>query len=320
MSRYRVLICDSRYPAHDQERAVLQRIDAEVIIERSEDEGTIASIVGDVDGLVVNLAPITAKVVSAMRRCKCVSRYGVGYDNVDIAALKERGICLANVPDYCGEDVSDHAFALLMDCVRKIARKDRLVRRGDWNLTGLQPVHRVSGKTFGFIGYGAIARIFHRKLGGFNLGRVLVADPFVAEDVVAMAGAQSVDLERLLRESDFISVHAPLLPSTRGMIGAREFGMMKTTAIMVNTSRGPLIDQQALVAALKCGQIACAGIDVFAAEPLEEGSELRTLDNVTMTDHAGWYSEEAMVELKMKAAQNIVEALTHGRPKYAVTL
>ncbi len=128
------------------------------------------------------------------------------------------------------------------------------------------------------------------------------------------------DLERLLRESDFISVHAPLLPSTRGMIGAREFGMMKTTAIMVNTSRGPLIDQQALVAALKCGQIACAGIDVFAAEPLEEGSELRTLDNVTMTDHAGWYSEEAMVELKMKAAQNIVEALTHGRPKYAVTL
>jgi D-3-phosphoglycerate dehydrogenase len=320
MANYKVLIADSRYAAYDEERAVLEKIGAEVIVERSDREDVIASMIGDVDGLIVNLAPITARVIAAMRKCRCVSRYGVGYDNVDTAALRERGIFLANVPDYCGEDVSDHAFALLMDCVRKIARKDRHVRQGEWNLTGLQPVCRVAGKTFGFVGYGFIARILHRKLGGFNLGRVLVADPFVAEDVVTRAGAERVDLEVLLRESDFVSVHAPLLPSTRGMIGATQFGMMKRTAIIINTSRGPLIDQRALTVALKCGHIACAGIDVFENEPLDGASELRTLDNITMTDHAGWYSEEAMVELKTKAAQNIATTLLEGRPRYPVVL
>jgi D-3-phosphoglycerate dehydrogenase / 2-oxoglutarate reductase len=320
MANYKVLIADSRYPAYDEERAVLERIGAEVIVERSDREDVIASMIGDVDGLIVNLAPITGRVIAAMRKCRCVSRYGVGYDNVDTAALRERRIFLANVPDYCGEDVSDHAFALLMDCVRKIARKDRHVRQGEWNLTGLQPVCRVAGKTFGFVGYGFIARILHRKLGGFNLGRVLVADPFVADAVVTHAGAEHVDLEVLLRESDFVSVHAPLLPSTRGMIGATQFGMMKRTAIIINTSRGPLIDQRALTMALKCGHIACAGIDVFENEPLDGASELLTLDNITMTDHAGWYSEEAMVELKTKAAQNIATTLLEGRPRYPVAL
>jgi D-3-phosphoglycerate dehydrogenase len=318
MLRFKVLIADSRYPAYEEERAVLETIGAEVIVERSDSEDVIASMIGDMDGLVVNLAPITARVVAAMRKCKCVSRYGVGYDNVDAIALRERGIYLANVPDYCGEDVSDHAFALLMDCVRKIARKDRHVRRGEWNLTGLQPVHRIRGKTFGFVGYGFIARILHRKLSGFNLGRVLVADPFVAEDVVASAGAERVDLDVLLRESDFVSVHAPLLPSTRGMIGAKEFKLMKRTAIIINTSRGPLIDQQALAVALSCGHVACAGIDVFENEPLESASELRMLDNITMTDHTAWYSEEAMVELKTKAAENIATTLLEGRPRYPV--
>jgi D-3-phosphoglycerate dehydrogenase len=320
MANYKVLIADSRYPAYDEERAVLEKIGAEVIVERSDSEEAIAAMVGEVDGVLVNLAPITARVVAAMRKCRCVSRYGVGYDNVDTAALRERGIFLANVPDYCGEDVSDHAFALLMDCVRKIARKDRHVRQGEWNLTGLQPVCRVAGKTFGFVGYGFIARILHRKLGGFNLGRVLVADPCIPEDVVTRAGAERVDLDTLVRESDFISVHAPLLPATRGMIGTRQFGLMKSTAILVNTSRGPLIDQQALAEALKGGQIACAGIDVFAREPLEADSELRTLDNITMTDHAGWYSEEAMAELKTKTAQNVAATLVHGTPTYPVTL
>ena len=134
MAKFKVLIADSRYPAYDEEKAVLEKIDAEVIIEPSDDEDKIAEIIGDFDGLIVNLASVTAKVVSAMGKCKCVSRYGVGYDNVETAPLKDKGIFLANVPDYCQEDVSDHAMALIMDCVRKISRKDRLVRQGKWNL------------------------------------------------------------------------------------------------------------------------------------------------------------------------------------------
>lgn len=320
MGKYKVIIADSRYGVYDEEKSVLDKIDADVIIESSDNEDKIANVAADADGLIVNLAPITAKVISAMKKCKCVSRYGVGYDNVDTKAIKEKGIFLANVPDYCGEDVSDHAFALFMDCVRKISRKDRHVRAGDWNLVKLQKVYRVAGKTFGFVGFGMIARIFLRKLSGFNLGKIIVYDPYIPKDVIKQAGAEQVELDQLLKESDFISIHAPLLPSTKGLIGAPQFDIMKKTAILVNTSRGPLIDENALISALKENKIGCAGIDVFEKEPLPLESGLRKLDNIVLTDHAGWYSEEAMVELKTKAAQNIADTLLTGKPKYAVKI
>lgn len=320
MAKYKVLIADSRYPAYDEEKAVLEKIDAEIIIDSSDNEDKIAGKVSDIDGLLVNLAPITEKVISAMNRCKCVSRYGVGYDNVDTAALAAKGIYLANVPDYCREDVSDHAFALFTDCVRKISRKDRLVRNGQWNLTGIQDVFRICGKTFGLVGYGTIARCLHRKLAGFNLGRVLITDPLVTAEAAKKAGVELVDLNALCAESDYISIHAPLLPSTRGLIGAAQFRLMKKTAIIINTSRGPLIDEKALVDALKNKKIACAGLDVFQTEPLAADSKLRGLDNITLTDHTGWYSVEAMVELKTKAAQNIVDTLINGKPKYLVKI
>jgi len=320
MAEYKVLIADSRFPAYDEEREVLEKIGAEVIIEKSDDEDKITRAAVDVDGLIVNLAPITAKVVSAMTKCRCVSRYGVGYDNVDAVALKAKAIFLANVPDYCGEDVSDHSFALFMDCVRKTSRKDRLVRSGRWNLTAIQNVYRISGKTFGFVGYGMIAKFFHRKLSGFKLGRILITDPFVSEESAGQAGAELVELDTLCKQADYISIHAPLLPSTRGLIAARHFEMMKKTAILINTSRGPLIDEKALIKALKNEKIACAGLDVFENEPLEADSELRKLENVTLTDHTGWYSEESMVEMKTKAAVNIADTLVKGRPTYVVEL
>ena len=320
MAKYKVLIADSRHPAYDQERAVLEKIGAEVIIESSDDQDKIAQVVIDADGLIVNLAPITAKVVSAMTKCRCVSRYGVGYDNVDAAALKAKGIYLANVPDYCAEDVSDHAFALFTDCVRKISRKDRLIRQGRWNLSGIADVFRICGRMFGFVGYGRIARCFHRKLSGFNLSSVLIADPLVSAQAAEESGVQLVELNTLCAESDYISIHAPLLPSTRGLIGPAQFAVMKETAIVINTSRGPLIDERALIDALKNKRIACAGLDVFCTEPLPNDSELKRLDNVTLTDHAGWYSAESMVELKTKAAQNIADTLAGGKPRYTVEL
>ncbi|RPI22923.1 MAG: C-terminal binding protein, partial [Acidobacteria bacterium] len=210
------------------------------------------------------------------------------------------------------------AMALFLDCVRKVSRKDRCVRAGQWNLTSLQRVYRIAGKTFGFVGYGLIARSLHRKLRGFNLGRILVFDPFVTADSAGSAKVELTDLDTLCRESDFISIHVPLRSSTREMIGERQFSLMKSGAILINTSRGAVIHEQALISALKSGRIACAGLDVFATEPLPADSELRRLDSVTLTDHEGWYSEEAMAELKTKAALNIVDALTHGTPRYPV--
>lgn len=320
MAKYKILIADSRYPAYDEEESVLKPIGAEIVNERSDDPDVIAGLIGEFDGLIVNLAPVPAKVIANMTKCKCVARYGVGYDNVDIKALKEKGIPLGNVPYFCAEDVSDHAMALLLDCVRKVVRKDRLVRQGQWNLTGIQPCFRLTGKTVGLVGYGLIARTLHRKLSGFNLGRVLIADPFVSAADAEKAGVELVDLATLCRESDFVSVHAPLLPATRGMIGAEQFKLMKPGAAVINTSRGPLVDEEALYEALKTGEIACAGIDVFCSEPLDADSPLRELENITLSDHAGWYSEESMVELKTEAANNIAHTLTTGKPKYPVEL
>ncbi len=320
MAKYKVLLAESRYPAYDEERAVLEKIGAEMIIERSDEEDKIAALVPGVDGLIVNLAPITSKIIAAMDRCKCVSRYGVGYDNVDTAALKAKGIYLANVPGFCSEDVSDHAVALWLEGVRKISRKDKLIRQGKWNLTGIQPAFRVRGKVFGFVGYGQIAKLVHKKISGFGLSRVLVSDPFVSTEQAKQDGVELVDLETLCRQADYISVHAPLCDATRGLIGAKQFKLMKETAIVVNTSRGPLIDEAALIDSLKTGQIACAGLDVFCSEPLEAESELRKLDNITLTDHAGWYSVESMIELKTKAAQNIVDALIKGTPTYPIKI
>ncbi|MBN2302594.1 MAG: C-terminal binding protein [Lentisphaerae bacterium] len=314
MAKFRVLIADSRYDSYSEEEHVLSGIDAEIVHEKSDDENKIAALAGDIDGLIVNLALITPKIIGAMTRCKCVSRYGIGYDNVNVDALNQKGIMLLNVPGYCVEDVSDHAMALLLDCVRKISRKDRHVRAGEWNLSGLQSVRRISGKTFGFVGYGAIARIFHRKLSGFNLGRVLVSDPVVTTKMANDAGVELVDLTTICRESDYISLHTPVLPSTRGMIGSEQFAIMKGTAILINTARGPLVDETALVEALKTGRIACAGLDTFVNEPLESDSELLKLDNVTLTDHAGWYSEESQVELQRMAAENVALVLTGRAP------
>ncbi len=318
MAQFKVLIADSRHPGYDEEKAVLSEIDAEVIIERSDDEEVMVKWAPEIDGLVVNLAPVTAKVIGAMTKCRCISRYGVGYDNVDLAALKGRDIILANVPDYCAEDVSDHAMALFLDGVRKISRKDRHVRKGEWNLVELQKVNRIRGRTFGFVGFGLIARTVLRKLSGFELGRILVSDPLIPKDVVEQAGAELVDLDTLCAESDYISLHAPVVPATKGMIGAAQLEKMKETAILINTARGPLIQEEALVEALKNGQIACAGLDVFENEPLAADHPLRALDNITLVDHAGWYSEEAMAELKTKAAKNVADVLKGGKPDYIV--
>lgn len=320
MPTYKVLVSESRHGTHEQEKRLLAEIDAEVVIDTTGSEVRLAELSKDVDGLIVNLAPVTAAVIKGMEKCKCISRYGVGYDNIDIDALKQTDIMLANVPGYCAEDVSDHAMALLLDSVRKISRKDRLVREGKWDLIDIQKVYRLEGSTMGLIGYGNIARCLHRKLSGFNLGRVLVTDPILTDEQAKEAGVERVDLETLCRESDYISMHAPVLPETEGMMGIEQFSWMKETAIFINTARGPLVDEDALSNALISREIACAGLDVYNSEPLDEGSDLRRLANVTLTDHASWYSVESIDELKTRAAQNIVDALTKGKPTYPVEL
>lgn len=318
MSRFHVLILDDRYQAYEEEQQVLKAVGAEIEVLRSREEAVINEAAPRADALVVNLHPVPQALIERLERCRVISRYGVGYDNVDVEAATTRGIWVARVPDYCLEDVSDQALALLLGCVRKIAYKDRRVREGGWNLTGEQPCFRVAGKTLGLVGFGAIARSLHRKVSGLGLARVLAYDPYVDPEGIVKAGAVPVGLEELLEQSDYISVHAPLTEQTRGLIGAPQLARMKRGCLLVNTSRGPLIDERALAEALRQERIAGAGLDVFESEPLPDDSPLRRLENVTLSDHAGWYSEESVAELKTKAARNVAAVLTGNRPVYPV--
>lgn len=314
----KIVIIDDRYPHYCEEREVLARIRAQVVQIKGLDPAEIKAACADAAGIIVNLAPITADLVAGFEKCRVISRYGVGYDAVDVPAATAKKIWVANVPDYCDEDVSDQAFALFMSCVRKVALRDRLVRGGTWDYTTGGRKWRIKGKTFVFFGFGRIARAFCRKLSGFGLARVLVFDPFLDAAAIKAAGACKVDFETALKEGDFFSIHMPLNADTRGLFNEAVFRQMKPTAILVNTSRGPIIDEGALYKALSEGWINSAGLDVFVKEPVNNDNPLLKLDNITVSGHEGWYSEEAFSELKRKAAENVVDTLEKGRPRCPV--
>jgi len=317
--KFKVVIADDRYhPDYEAEKKVLAPVDAEITTVQSSLESEIIKAVRDADGLIANLPLITAGVIKGMEKCRVISRYGVGYDNVDIDAATAKGIWVANVPDYCGEDVSDQAMGLFLSCVRKVAQRDRQVRAGIWDLKSTSPEYRIKGKTFVFFGYGMIARVVHRKLAGFGLGRILVYDPYIDASVISAAGGEKVDMETALREGDYFSVHMPVTEKTRKMFNEVLFSKMKPTAIFINTSRGAIVDEKALYRALKEGWIDSAGLDVFEQEPVNRDNPLLSLENITLSGHVGFYTEESVLELKTKAAQNVKEVLLGGKPLYPV--
>jgi D-3-phosphoglycerate dehydrogenase len=316
VKRPRIVVTDHRrHPTYDEERRVLEELGAELVLADCATSAEVSAACAEADGVLANLAPVDAAAITAMRRCRVISRYGVGYDNVDVPSATARGIWVANVPDYCGEDVSDHALALLLAVARRVTARDRAVRAGAWN-AAVGAVRRIEGKTVGLIGFGQVARALARKLAAFRPARILASDPYQDAAAIARGGVVKVATEELLRESDYVSLHAPASGETRHLIDAAALSLMRPEAILVNTSRGPLVDEAALAAALAAGRLGGAGLDVFEREPLPADSPLRGLDGVVLTDHAAWYSVEAMSELKTKAARNIVAVLAGGRPPY----
>ena len=309
-ARPKVLILGSPVPGHRPEREILEPL-AEIVTAQVDSRQELVAAVRDVDAAMIGLQPFDAPLIAGMRRCRVISRYGIGYDNIDVAAATGAGIWVARVPDYGWEDVSDHAIALLLACARDLRSYDRLARAGRQGRP--RPLFRIKGRTCGVIGCGGIGRALLRKLGGFGLASILVHDPYLSAEQVAAAGGVASDLDTLLRESDFVSLHTPLTEETRQMIGAAQLRLMKPTAILINTARGGLVDQDALAAALADGTIAAAGLDVFETEPLPTDSPLVGLDNVILSNHVAWYTEESAVELATKAARNVSEVLA-GRP------
>ena len=316
--KMKVVVTDLGYASYDPEREELAGLDVELVLAECSSEDEVGEVCRDADAVITRLAPVGADAIAKMTKCRVISRYGVGVDNVDVAAATAKGIPVANVRGYCDEEVSDHALALLMSCVRRTVSRDKQVRAGMWDVGAKEPVYRVAGKVLGLVGYGAIARTLHRKVSGFRLAEVLVTDPYVAADEIEKAGAKKVELDELVRRSDLISIHAPLTEDTRHIIGTEQFKAMKPTAIVVNTSRGPLVDTEALYTALKEKRIGSAALDVHDPEPPPKDSKLFELDNIVLTDHAGWYSEESQLALQRTTAKNVALVLSGNPPLYCV--
>jgi len=316
MSKFKVYVTDARHESYEIERRILQQIDAELIICDCLTEEKILEQCADADALLVDGAPATAKVIAGLPNCKVINRYGVGYDNVDIQAAAAAGIRVTYVPDYCEEDVSDHAVGLMLACMRDIANRDRLIRQGKWNLQRLS--FRIQGSVLGLVGFGRIARAFARKCSGFRPAKIMVYDPYVSEEACRAAGVEKASYEEVLKQADILSLHAPVTPETTRMLNKEAIALLKPTVILVNTSRGMLVDEDALIEALRQRRILCAGLDAFCAEPLPRDSAFFELDNVILTDHSAYSNAESIVELKEKSAWNIVDVLTGKEPKYPV--
>ena len=269
------------------------------------------------DGLIVDAAtPVTAEVLERAASLRVIGRAGIGVDNVDVVAAAANDVVVLNVPDYAIEEVSTHALALLLACVRKVPLYDREVKNGHWSWEDGRPLHRLQGKTVGLLAYGAIARRFAEKLAGFGV-EVIAHDPYVSSEAMADAGIEKVDRETLLETSDVLSVHAPLTDETENSLDAEAFGTMPEDAIVVNTARGGVIDSDALEEALSSGAIAAAGLDVFDPEPPED-SPLLDRENVVLTPHTAWYSEESRRELSRSIAGDVLRVLNGEEPNSPV--
>lgn len=267
----------------------------------------------DCDALLNTYAgPITAEVMARMPRCKIIARYGIGVDTIDLEAATQAGIIVTNNPTYCIEEVAEHTMALLLACARKVAFYDRLVRAGRWEVPPGKPLYRLDGSTLGLVGFGNIARRVAVRAAAFGM-RVLYSDPFVQQGQFPEPGIKT-EFNDLLRESDFVSVHPPLTPQTRKVINDDAFARMKPTAFLINCSRGPIVDTEALVRALDAKKIAGCALDTTDPEPLPDPHPLRGRENVIINPHAAWYSEQAMVGLQAGAPSEVRRVLTGEWP------
>jgi D-3-phosphoglycerate dehydrogenase / 2-oxoglutarate reductase len=306
-------VSDSVFPNLEPAREQVSRIGAELRLAEKPTPEAILQAAREADGLLVTYAKITSDLIDQMPRCRILARFGIGVDNIDVPAATKAGIVVTNVPDYCLDEVSDHALALLLALARKITLANSRAHAGHWELPPLVPIGRLRGSVLGLAGFGRIPQHLAPKAKALGM-RVVASDPYLSKEAMAGHDAEKVEFSELVKISDFISVHAPLVPETQGLFNAAIFAQMKPTAYLVNTARGPLVDIAALVQALDRGQLAGAALDVLPEEP-PKNSPLFGRDNVILTPHMSFYSVESLVELQTKAAQDVVRVLSGEPPR-----
>lgn len=316
MARPLVAVSDSVFPDLEPARRVVGKVGAELQLAGAATPEGILAIARDADALLVTYAKITAQMIREMKRCRIISRFGIGVDNVDIPAATAAAMVVTKVPDYCIDEVSDHAMALLLALVRKLAFANARVHGGRWEMSSVVPIHRLRGTVLGLIGFGRIPQLLAPKAKAFGL-EVITYDPYVPDEVLKRAGVAKVGLAELLKRADHISIHCALSPETQHLFNAEAFRQMKPTAYLVNTARGPIVDETALAAALDAKQLAGAALDVVEKEP-PAGSPLLGRDNVILTPHTAFYSEESLLELQTRAAEEVVRVLSGEPPRNPV--
>ena len=308
----KVVLTDYVWESLDVEEKTLQGL-ARLVALQTKTAAEFLSEAEDCDALLNTYAgPITGDVMARMPRCRIIARYGIGVDTIDLDAATAAGIIVTNNPTYCIEEVAEHTMALLLACARKVALYDRLLRGGRWQVPPGKPIFRLVGRTLGLVGFGNIARTVAIRAAAVGM-RVLFHDPFVAPGQFAVP-AEKRELDILLGESDFVSLHPPLVPETRGMMNDATLARMKPTAFLINCARGPIVDTAALVRALDAGRMAGCALDTTDPEPLPDPHPLRGRDNVIITPHAAWYSEQAMVGLQAGAPSEVRRVLSGEWP------
>lgn len=347
---FRVVVTDDRFGSYTIEKQVLEEINARLEVYNTHDPEELKEIVGDADAILVNQSPMGADIISCARRARIIARYGIGYDNVDVDAASKRGIWVSNVQNYCNHEVTEQALAFIFGAVRRLPVRDSGVRRGGWNLHRDPPSPRLYGSVLGIVGYGGVGQVLHRRARSLGFSRILITDPGidgkldpadglglgerlekagrmaakgggrdgngvsgVSEPDPGFGAAEAVGFEQLLAESDFVSIHVPLKRETRGLFDAQVISKMKQGSMLINTSRGPVVDETALAQALESGHLSAAGIDVYSPEPPASDSPLLRCRRALFSDHSAYYSESSLQELKRGAAENVRSVLS-GRP------
>ena len=307
----KVVITDCNHPSIEIERKMLSEINAELILSNCNTEEDIIKVAKDADGIINQRVSITRRVIKSLNKCKVIVRYGVGVDNIDIKVATECGIIVANVPDYCVDEVSSHALGLILGCARGRILFNSKVKEKRWGFSLAKPLFRTQGKTLGIFGLGRIGSAVAKKSKGFGL-KIIACDPYVSK---VNNRIKMVDFSQLLSESDFISINASLTDKTWHAFKENELKAMKKTAYLINTARGSIVDEKALYKALREGWIAGAGLDVLEKEPPDWNNPLLKLDNVIFTPHSAFYSEESYIELKTRTAKVVLSVLNGKLPE-----
>ena len=309
-----VVIAYTGFENIELETNILRQIDAKIIHSGNLTSPQALAAVAQADAVMVTLQRVTAEIIGSMERCRIISRAGTGLDTIDIPAATARGIWVTYVPDYSIDEVSTHAIALLLALARGIPHLAQSTRNGVWDAAAWGPIYRLKEQTLGILGLGRIGQATAEKGRGLGL-KVIAYDPFADQQVAERLGVRVVDLATLARESDYISLHSPLIDATRHIVNAEFLAQMKPTAYLINAARGPLVDEAALLDAVRARKIAGAGLDVLAVEPIAADSPLLQEERLLITPHAAWYSEEAKLDMRTRATEEVVRILSGQKPR-----